>query len=414
MKVEIVAVGTELLLGQIVDTNSAWIAEQLSAVGLDCHYQTRVGDNHGRIVYVIREALKRNDAVIVCGGLGPTQDDITRDAMAEVMDSTLHLDPDVAEWIRNYFSTSRREMPQNNLRQAMVPRGARIIAQEYGTAPGLICPVGTKVAYLVPGVPSEMKEMIQRAVLPDLLRRTAEPAVIGSRVLRTWGLGESRLAEVVSPRVVALEDSTTTTIAFLASGVEGVKIRITSKASDSDKVQALLQTEEAHLREILGDHVFAVDEQNMESVVGDLMIERGLFLAVAESVTGGLLSSRLVARPGASRFFLGGVVSYATSLKRTVLEVEDSAVISADAAIAMAQGVVKLSGADVGLAITGVAGPEMQEGQPAGTVFVGLCVGAETVAKELHFRGSRDLIRAMATISALDLLRIYLMKSPLI
>ncbi len=223
MRVEIVAVGTELLLGQIVDTNSAFIGEQLAASGLDCHFQTAVGDNLGRIVLALRTALARSDAVVVCGGLGPTQDDITREAIATVMNVPLVRDEALLERIRAMFASRGREMPANNGRQADVPVGASVIPQTMGTAPGLICPVGRKVLYAMPGVPYELHDMLARAVLPDLRERAGEPAVIASRTLRTWGMSESGLAELLAPRIEALGtgEAGVPTIAFLASGIEG-------------------------------------------------------------------------------------------------------------------------------------------------------------------------------------------------
>ena len=205
MRCEVLAVGTELLLGQVVDTNSAWIGEQLAVAGIDCHLQVKVGDNLARIVDCARQALERSDAVICCGGLGPTQDDITREAIAEVMGVTLRRDESLVEVIRAMFSARGREMAESNLRQADVPVGATVIPQTRGTAPGLVCPVGSKVVYAVPGVPYEMEDMLRRAVLPDLQARAGTTATILSRTLRTWGLAESTLAEVVAPRVEALD-----------------------------------------------------------------------------------------------------------------------------------------------------------------------------------------------------------------
>ncbi|MET0148183.1 MAG: molybdopterin-binding protein, partial [Acidimicrobiales bacterium] len=201
MNCEVLAIGTELLLGQVVDTNSSWIGEQLALTGIDCLYQAKVGDNPARIRTALREAVDRSDAVIVCGGLGPTQDDITRDVIAEVMGVPLHRDAAVEEKIRTMFGSRGRDMPTNNLRQADVPEGATVMAQQPGTAPGLICPVGDKVIYAVPGVPYEMKEMVEGSVLPDLARRAGVQYVIRSRTLRTWGLSESGIAEVLADRI---------------------------------------------------------------------------------------------------------------------------------------------------------------------------------------------------------------------
>src|SRR5664279_3039021 len=236
MRVDVVAVGTELLLGQIVDTNSSWIGEQLAAHGCDSLLQVKVGDNLGRVVTALREALARADAVIVCGGLGPTHDDLTREAIAAVMGAQLELHQDIADRIRAMFEARGRYMPDNNLRQAMVPAGATVIDQTRGTAPGLICPVSLdgrqKVLYAVPGVPHEMKDMLERAILPDLHGRSGDVAVIVSRTLRTWGESESGLGERLSGIIDALDGVGNPTLAFLASGWEGLKVRLTDKASD--------------------------------------------------------------------------------------------------------------------------------------------------------------------------------------
>ena len=410
MRCEVVAIGTELLLGQVVDTNSAWIGEQLALAGIDSHFQVKVGDNQGRIVAVTRAALARSDAVICCGGLGPTQDDITREAIAEVMGVPLVRHDEVAAVIREMFASRRRVMSDNNLRQADVPVGATVIPQTRGTAPGLICPVsaaggGPGVVYAVPGVPHEMREMIGRAVIPDLQRRSGTTATIHSRTLRTWGLSESALAELIAPRVDALEGAGNPTIAFLASGVEGLKVRITAKAADAAAAAALLDAEERALRDLLGDVVFGVDDESMEVAVAGLLRRAGLTLGLAESLTGGLVGARLTEVPGASDFFRGSIVSYAGSVKRDLLGVPDGPVVSSSAAQAMARGAARVLGADIGLAVTGVAGPTEQDGQPVGTVWLGLAMNGEASATLVHLPGQRQVVRQLATISLLDLLR---------
>ncbi|MDA8101543.1 MAG: competence/damage-inducible protein A [Nitrospiraceae bacterium] len=410
MRVEIVAVGTEMLLGQIVDTNSREISAKLAEAGIDCHYQTRVGDNLERIKLVLRDALARNDGVIVCGGLGPTQDDITRDAIAQVMGVELVFHREIADRIAALFAGRGREMSSNNLRQAEVPRGAEAITQVRGTAPGLICPVGGKVIYALPGVPYEMSEMMERAVIPDLLRRSGEDASIVSRVIRTWGLAESTLAERLDPvfkRIDASGDPIT--LAFLASGIEGIKARLTAKGARASDLKELVARYEEEVMALVGDHVFGFDDVNMEAAVGRRLQERGLTLAVAESLTGGLVASRLVGVAGASAWFKGGVVSYASSVKFEVLGVPEGEVISEPAALAMAAGVRELLHADVGLAFTGVAGPDSQEGHSAGTVFVGIDAGPlGTRAAALKVPGDRERIRQFSAISGLDLLRRFL------
>ena len=405
MNCEVLAIGTELLLGQVVDTHSSWIGEQLALTGIDCLYQAKVGDNPARIRTALQEAVYRSDAVIVCGGLGPTQDDITRDVIADVMGVALHRDAAVEEKIRTMFGTRGRDMPANNLRQADVPEGATVMAQQPGTAPGLICPVGDKVVYAVPGVPYEMKEMVEGSVLPDLARRAGVQSVIRSRTLRTWGHSESGIAEVLADRIVELDALGNPTIAFLASGIEGLKVRVTAKADDDAAAESILEAELAVLAPILGDWTFSAEDESMETVVLGLLRERGLTLAVAESVTGGLVMARLTAAPGTSDVLKGGVVSYFSEVKYDLLDVPEGPVVSREAAKAMADGVRKLLEADVGLGVTGVAGPEEQEGQPVGTVFCGWAIGDDVDAVRVQLPGDRRRVRDFATITLLDLLR---------
>ena len=421
MRIEIVAVGTELLLGQITDTNSQWMGEHLAAAGITSQFHQAVGDNHERMVLAFRTALARSDGVIVCGGLGPTHDDITRQAIAEVMNVPLRRDDDVVEMIRAMFSTRNREMPDSNLRQADVPEGATIIPQTKGTAPGLICPVGHKVIYAVPGVPYEMSDMFERGILPDIRKRMEERGesvgVIASRVIRTWGMSESGLAEALADHIERLDSPSpgaapgrSATIAFLASGIEGIKVRVTVRADDDGAASALLDAEEAEVRDILmaaaGDVVFGVDEEAIEDAVARVVTAGGLTLGLAESLTGGLASSRLVNVPGASKWFRGSVVSYASAVKFAVLGVPEGPVVSEDAARAMAEGARKVLDSDVGLSITGVAGPDPQDDQPPGTVFVGLArAGRPTESFGFNVPGDRDRVRQYATIAALDLLR---------
>ncbi len=416
MRCDVVAIGTELLLGQITDTNSQWIGEQLAAVGVDSLLQVKVGDNLGRMESVLRGVLADADAVIVCGGLGPTHDDLTREAIAAIMGAELQLDDGVAEVIREMFASRGRRMAENNLRQAMVPVGATIIAQTRGTAPGLICPVtidgAAKVIYAVPGVPHEMKDMVQRAVLPDLLSRSGEDAaVIVSRTLRTWGESESGLNERLDPLIARLDEVGNPTLAFNASGWEGIKVRLTAKAADESAAQVLLATWEAEVRSLVDDVVFAVDDETMESVVLQLLRERGWSLGLAESVTGGLVAGRITAVAGASDVFRGGVVSYASEVKFALLGVPQGPVVSEAAAAAMAVGAQRVLGSHVALALTGVAGPTEQDGMPVGTLCVGIAIGDQVHARTLRMPGQRDQMRQMSVISALDLLRRTLLAS---
>ncbi len=405
MRCEIVAIGTELLLGQIVDTNSAWMGEQFALAGIDSHYHTTVGDNLGRMIATIRQALERSDAVVVCGGLGPTQDDITREAIADVMGVSLERDAAMADHIRDIFASRHRRMSENNLQQADRPLGAWSIPQMPGTAPGLVCPVGEKVIYAVPGVPYEMREMLNGTVLPDLRRRAGVSAAIRSRVLKTWGNSESGLAELLHNRIGELDEIGNPTLAFQASGIEGLKVRITAKAGDDEAAIRILDEEEVRVREILGDVVFALDDASMESVVLDMLKQRGLTLAVAESMTAGLVGARLGGIPGASAVFRGGIIAYASEVKFSLLGVPEGPVVSEDCAKAMAEGARRALGADVGLATTGVAGPDEQEGQPVGLAILGLATPQGSKALQVRLPGDRNRIREYAVINLLNFLR---------
>jgi nicotinamide-nucleotide amidase len=411
VRCDVLAVGTELLLGQIVDTNSSWIGEQLAAHGISSHVQVKVGDNIGRITDQLRRRLDEVDAVIVCGGLGPTHDDLTREAIAQVMGVDLLHDDDVAEAIVQMFASRGRRMAANNLRQALVPRGATVIPQKRGTAPGLICPVGDKVVYAVPGVPHEMHEMMTRAILPDLVRRSGHTSVIRSRVLRTWGESESGLNERLDAVIAELDEAggDKPTLAFLASGWEGIKVRLTVGSGTTVAADAILDRWEARVRRLVDDVVFGVDDDTMELVVLALLDVRGQTLAVAESVTGGLVTGRLTAVPGSSRVLRGGVVSYASEVKFDLLGVTPGPVVNERAALEMARGVRAKLGASVGLSLTGVAGPDEQDGVAVGTLFVGLVMadGAEHVTT-YRLPATRDQMRQMSVISALNFLRLRL------
>jgi competence/damage-inducible protein CinA-like protein len=410
VRCDVLAIGTELLLGQIVDTNSAWIGEQLAAAGIDSLEHRKVGDNLARMVEALRDLLRHADAVLVCGGLGPTPDDVTREAIADVMGVALERRPELVDQIAGMFGARGRDMPENNLRQADVPVGGDVIPNPIGTAPGLRGEVrvdGTaKVIYAVPGVPYEMQQMVTDHVLPDLLERSGERAVIVSRSLKTWGTSESGLAEMIAARVDA---QTNPTIAFLARGIEGLYVRITAKAATDAEAEDLIAAEETHLRRVLGDLVFGIDDETMEHAVLTKLRARRWTLGIAESLTGGLLGARISDVPGASDTFRGSIASYATDVKRDVLGVTAAHVVSRACAEEMANGARAVLGADVGIAATGVAGPTEQDGQPVGTVWFGLALpGVPVEAVATRLPGDRFRVRQFATITLLNLLRLRL------
>ena len=407
MRCEIVAVGTEILLGQIVDTNSAWIAERLADAGIDCHFQTVVGDNPERMLEVLAAGVKRSEALIVTGGLGPTQDDLTREVVAELMGVELVRDTEIVERIKGRFSSRGKLMPENNLKQADIPIGAKAIAEMPGTAAGLICPMpGGKVIYLVPGVPAEMKQMLEGTVLEDLISRSGERSVISSRVLKTWGHSESGLAEDLAKEIERLDHNGELTLAFQASGIEGVKVRMTAKAADKEQSDLLLDHEENVLRELIGEYIFAIDEQTMESVVLDQLKAQSLTFATAESITGGMIGSRLTEVPGSSDSYLGSVVAYEADIKRSLLNVpSDISVVSKEAVEAMALGVCELLSADVSVAVSGAAGPYPHEGQEPGTVWMATNVRGNVESFKVVFPFDRTQIRQFTVITVLNALR---------
>jgi len=409
MRCDVLAIGTELLLGQIIDSNSAWLGEQLATHGIDSLVQVKVGDNVDRIVDQLHRLLADADAVIMCGGLGPTHDDLTREAIAAVMGAELVHDDDVADVILHMFASRGRRMPGNNMRQALVPVGATVIPQTRGTAPGLVCPVVVdgvdKVVFAVPGVPHEMRDMFERAIIPELQRRSGDASVIASRVLRTWGESESGLNERLDGVIAELDRVGNPTLAFLASGWEGLKVRLTAKAATAAECTRLLDVWEQRVRAEVDEIVFGTDDDTMESVVLDLLRSKGWSLGLAESVTGGLVGARITGVPGASDVFRGAIVSYATDLKQSILNVSDGPVVTEAAALEMAHGARRVLDTDVGLALTGVAGPAEQDGMPPGTLCVGMVWPGGESSHKRRLPGPREQMRQFSVITSLDLLR---------
>ena len=415
MRAEIVAVGTELLLGQIANTNARWMSEQLASIGVDVLHHDAVGDNLDRIVEAIGLAASRSDVVIVTGGLGPTQDDITRDALAIVVGTPMVRHPEIEEMLRAKFRAfGRREMPESNLRQADVPEGVRYIEPSLGTAPGLVAELlgGVRV-YAIPGVPAEMVEMMQGTVLPELAA-AGDGGVVRSRVLHCTGIGESALAERVDDLFAR---SANPTIAFLASS-GGVRVRITAKAPSAEEADALIEPVANEVVRRLGDDVFTTEDESLEQAVVRLLAGSSTTLACAESLTGGGVGARITSVPGSSEVFLGSAVVYALSAKAAILGVSQETLdgpgpVSEACAREMAAGTRRLYGSDLGLSLTGAAGPESHGGAPPGEIWVAL--EGEDVSHARGFRvpGERKRVRRWAEQAALDLVRRYLEGRPL-
>ncbi|MCL1693056.1 MAG: competence/damage-inducible protein A [Actinomycetia bacterium] len=406
MIVEILAIGTELLLGQIVNSNATRIGERLADAGLDHFLQTVVGDNEARIAAAIDASCSRADALIITGGLGPTKDDLTREAIARAAGVEMIFDADQEERLRERWTSSGRVMPESNLQQAERPLGSELIANPKGTAPGIRIRMADTWVFALPGVPAEMVPMLENSVIPFL--RGDDDAAVVSRLLRTWGESESAIGE----RLGDLYDaSTNPTIAFLASGGE-IKIRITAKAATRDEASAMIDPIEATVRERLGKRIFGVDDETVEVVVLRMLEERGWTLGTAESATGGLIAGRITSVPGASRVFRGSVVSYATEVKESLLEVPgdlvaEHGVVSEPVAIAMAEGARGRLDANVVVAVTGSAGPDPQD-QPVGTVVVSVVTPEGSQVRTLQLPGDRERVRTFASTAALQLLRMSL------
>jgi nicotinamide-nucleotide amidase len=413
VRAEVVGVGTELLLGQIANTNAQWIGEALAAIGIDALHHQAVGDNLERITSALELAVSRAEAVIVTGGLGPTQDDITRDALAAVAGVPLERRPELVELIREKFARAGREMPESNLVQADLPAGARAIVPEIGTAPGIVLDVDGRRVYALPGVPAEMREMMAGTVLPELAAASG-PATIVSRAVRCVGMAESRIAELLDD---LFRGSTNPTIAYLAGGGE-VKVRLTAKAATAEEAGALLAPAVEIVAGRLGDVVTSTSDEELEEVVGRLLRAAGATIACAESLTGGSVSARLARTPGASDYLLGSVVVYRVESKRDLLGVSEETlrgpgVVSRECAAELAAGVRGLFGADVALSLTGAAGPEAHDGSPPGSVWIGLDTADLAHQRRIRAPGDRAMVVRWSEQSALDLVRRLLEHRPL-
>ena len=402
MRAEIVGIGTELLLGQIANTNARHISTALAGIGVDVHFHTVVGDNPERMRDTIGTALDRSDAVIITGGLGPTPDDITREAVAEVLDRPLVRDEGLAENIRSVFAKLGREMPEDNLRQADLPKGAEPIPIE-GTAPGFFIDDERGMVFALPGVPWEMEAMLDKTVLPKLKERGGGSALI-SREIIVMKLGESRTHEKIRDIV---DRQTNPTIAYRA-GAGVVRVRLSAKAASESEALALIGPVEDEIRERLGVDALEGHFSSVAEGLGDVLRRKELSVAAAESLTGGLIGTELTKVGGSGDFFKGSLVCYATEAKAKVAGVPDSILegpgaVSEEAAAALAEAAAEKFDADLGVAATGVAGPTEQEGKPVGTVYVAAHLDGRSESRFIQGYGDRDNIRRLAANAALDL-----------
>lgn len=411
MITELISVGTEILLGNIVNTNSAYLSEKCALLGLNVYYQDVVGDNEGRMRDVIKTALNRSDVVILTGGLGPTEDDITKEVTADLMGMPLEEDSHSRKLIDKYLKEYEKNNPQrritkNNYKQAMVPKGAIVLDNHNGTAPGLILEKKGKTAILLPGPPNEMKPMFEEYIVPYLQKN--QPEIIVSQMVKISGIGESQVAEEIQDLIGS---QTNPTIAPYAKTGE-VHLRVTASAENEKACKKLIKPVVKELKKRFGENVFATDaSKTLEEAVIDLLKEKDLKLSLAESLTGGMIAQRIVNVSGASEVFGYGFVTYSNKAKHKCLGVKKSTLkehgaVSAKCAREMAKGACKASGADISVSVTGLAGPGGgTEETPVGTVFMGCCYEGRTIAKEFHFTGNRMRIREQTTAHALAMLR---------
>jgi nicotinamide-nucleotide amidase len=405
LRAEIISVGTELLLGEIIDTNAAFLSQELAALGIELYHRTTVGDNEQRLKQALIEALARADLVVTSGGLGPTADDLTKETVAAVLGLPLVLDRPSLLWIKEYFARMNKEMTVNNQKQAMIPAGGEALPNANGTAPGVLICKGEKVVVCLPGPPRELIPMFRSYVLPYL--RTKSRGVIHSRVLRLCGVGESELVEEIAD---LLTDQTNPTLAPLASEGE-LRLRITARAQSEREAEALIGELEAKLRARLGHWIYGTDDDTLEAVVVKLLRTRGETLAVAESCTGGLLANRITDVPGASAVLERGLVTYSNRAKEELLQVPAAVIVahgavSGEVARYMAEGVRMSAGTDWGIGITGIAGPGGgSREKPVGLVYYALVGPGVNLVQKVHWSGDRVKIKRRTTQAVLDLLR---------
>ena len=403
MRAEIISIGTEILMGEILDTNAQYVAQRLPAMGIDLFYMHQIGDNRRRLVELITQARGRSDVVLCTGGLGPTEDDITRDAIAESIGEEPYVVPELEAHLRNFFESRGGQMPEQNVKQATIVPSGESIPNPRGTAPGWWVEKDGAIIIAMPGPPAEMTGMWSNDVGPRLAARS-DGTVLISRTLKTTGLGESTLDEALGD-IRAGEDPTV----GVYHKADGVHVRLASKALDEATARARIEPVEAAIRALLGDNIWGADEDTFQEAVARLLDSRGLSIAVMESCTGGLLASTITDVPGASRFFRGGLVTYTAEAKihygvdPDVIEAHG--VVSNETASAMATAVRRQFGADIGVGITGVAGPEPHGGQPVGAVCLGVETPDESYATGYTFAQTRAAIKARAVTSALTLIR---------
>lgn len=405
MKVEIMAVGTEVLMGDIVNTNAQYIARRLADLGIGVYYHSAVGDNSVRLKDSFALGFSRVELIIATGGLGPTKDDLTKETAAMYFNRKLILHEESYLMLRQYFEKQGREVSENNKKQACMPEDSVVLPNPNGTAPGCIIKEGHKILVLLPGPPREMKPMFENYVVPYLEKY--QDGILVSKVLRICGIGEGHMVEKIAH---IIDSQSNPTVAPYAKEGE-VTLRITAKAENKVEAEKLIEPMEREIRKVLGEDIYAVGETTLEDVVGELLVNKKLTISTAESCTGGMLSGRLINYPGISASYLEGVVTYSNEAKMKYLGVKEETLdrfgaVSEETAREMAEGIAKAAGTDIGVSVTGIAGPGGgTEDKPVGLVYVGLYIKGKVEVKKLNLNGDRQKVRNRTVITVLDWIR---------
>jgi len=407
MNAEIISIGTEILLGQILNTNHQLLSLRLAGLGIDVYYQSTVGDNPQRLAQAIRQGLNRSDIVITTGGLGPTVDDITLDVISRLLSKKLIYSKKIACKISSHFGRQCLKMPRENLRQAHIPEGAKILENDVGTAPGFIVEENGKILIALPGPPRELNPMFGRFVAPYLKKKTGSDWVIKIRTLNITGLPESAVDQKVND---LLKSPPPVTVGIYAKPAL-IELKIMAKAKNDKAAKALIDKIDRKISARLKKYIFGRDDETLERAVGEKLAKAHKTLAIAESCTGGLISDRITNIPGSSKYFKMGIVVYSNEAKISQLNIPPAVIskygaVSRQTAIKMAKNIREISGADIGLSVTGIAGPAgATRTKPVGLVYIAVSVSKKIIWKEFHFKGEREMIKFRSSQAALDLIR---------
>lgn len=411
MKAELISIGTELLLGDIVNTNAQFLAKELATLGIDVYHQCVIGDNEERVLRAFKEAFDRCDIIITTGGLGPTQDDLTKELGAKYFNKKMILHEPSLEWIKKYLDIKDEEALEANKKQAYFPEGATILPNEKGTAPGAIISENNKTLIILPGPPKEMKSMFNNHVVKYLSDMTGE--VIKSKTLRIFGIGESLMAKKIND---IIQNSTNPTVAPYAKDYE-VTLRVTAKEKNEEKCEALINPKCEEIKSILGEYIYGEGETSLDTVVAELLYKKKLSISTAESCTGGMVAATLISYPGISDVFKEGAVTYSNEAKMKRLGVKEETLnnfgaVSEETAREMAEGIAREAKTDIGISTTGIAGPGGgTEEKPVGLVYIGVCIKGNVIVEKFNFTGDREAVRKKATINALNILRKELIRN---